>query len=445
MERQIVSPSVRGKQAAMNSEITVKFDMETGREMTDSFSFTGGIPCRLYSADGKIVYSRGMETDGCTVCRAMARAAGVDFKCEGTHKRAAKQAERFGGRYIYFCPSSMMFFASPIITGGALSGALVGGPVLCVEVDDYLDSGQLGSMNIDPAVTDSFRAAYAAVPRVEPHRLSHMSNQLFASAVCVSDSSHELFLSQNLNKQQNTIGEFIQQLKSEDDAQTYPIDKEQALVNAVSHGDRPEAGRLLNEILGYIFFITGGAETAQTRVTELIVMLSRAVIYCGADIGTTLKMTEASMRQIGRLHTLEDMAGWLSRILNQYLNLVFVTGDSKHANSIHKAVEYMNRNYASRLTLGEVAAHVGYSPAYFSRVFKDEMHSTFRVFLNEMRVEKSKPLLLAGNASISDICNMIGFEEQSYYCKVFRRITGVTPDKFRKRSRRIDREKEYGL
>ncbi|MBQ8263824.1 MAG: helix-turn-helix transcriptional regulator, partial [Oscillospiraceae bacterium] len=101
-------------------------------------------------------------------------------------------------------------------------------------------------------------------------------------------------------------------------------------------------------------------------------------------------------------------------------------------------------NFSGKLTLEEAAAVVGYSPAYFSRIFKEEMGVTFKEALNAIRIERSKNLLLSSSASIADICSMVGFNDQSYYCKVFKRLSGVTPDRFRKRSRRIDSDKEHG-
>lgn len=92
-----------------------------------------------------------------------------------------------------------------------------------------------------------------------------------------------------------------------------------------------------------------------------------------------------------------------------------------------------------------VASRAGYSPSYFSRIFKEEMGMTFKESLNEMRVERSKTLLLTTTEPVSTIASIAGFNDQSYFCKTFRRSTGVTPDKFRKRVRRIDAEKEYGL
>ena len=70
------------------------------------------------------------------------------------------------------------------------------------------------------------------------------------------------------------------------------------------------------------------------------------------------------------------------------------------------------------------------------------MGCSFRSQLNQLRVEKSKVLLLASNAPMSEIYAACGFEDQSYFCKVFKRLEGVTPDRYRKQSRRIDKDRE---
>lgn len=87
---------------------------------------------------------------------------------------------------------------------------------------------------------------------------------------------------------------------------------------------------------------------------------------------------------------------------------------------------------------------MGYSHSHFSKVFKEEMAVSFRTYLNQVRVEKSKYFLLSGMSTISEICDLCGFDDQSYYCKVFKKIVGTTPDRFRKQMRRIDEKREYG-
>ena len=69
----------------------------------------------------------------------------------------------------------------------------------------------------------------------------------------------------------------------------------------------------------------------------------------------------------------------------------------------------------------------------------------FKEYINELRIERSKTLLLNQDLTILEVGSVVGFSDQSYYCKMFKRATGVSPDVFRKRVRRINEEKEYGL
>ena len=85
---------------------------------------------------------------------------------------------------------------------------------------------------------------------------------------------------------------------------------------------------------------------------------------------------------------------------------------------------------------------MGFSPNYFSKVFKEEMGCTFSHYLSKLRIDRSKALLLVSKLSIREICDAVGYEEQSYFIKVFTRFTGVTPGKFRKRGGRLDSSKD---
>lgn len=416
------------------------FDMNIAREMVDSFAHASTIRCRLLDSKGELLYQQGDPVDECQFLKGL---PGEPPSCENLHLRGIYQAKRFGGRYIYSCAAGLTYFSAPIIVGGAVAGALVAGPVIITEAEDLLDD-IIVRRGVPGGGIRPVRQFFSGLPQVEPSRLNYMSTQLCANAIYISDSSHALMLLKNESGQQRSIGEYVQQLKSGSSAPPYPLEKEQELVSAITHGDKASAAALLNEILGHIFFFTPDPNTIQTRITELLVVLSRASMYGGGSAELIFDINFRYMQELRQLSTQEDVAHWLAKVLNRYTDLVFDLVDSKHKNVIRKAVNYMKNNCAKDLTLGELADHVGYSHSHFSKVFKEEMGCGFRVYLNQLRVEKSKPLLLSGSVSISEICSMCGFEDQSYYCKVFKKITGVTPDKFRKQMRRIDNTKEYG-
>ena len=75
--------------------------------------------------------------------------------------------------------------------------------------------------------------------------------------------------------------------------------------------------------------------------------------------------------------------------------------------------------------------------SYLSKIFKEEMDCTFTGYVSRVRIEKSRELLLDGSISIADIAVMVGFEDQSYFTKVFRRTVGVSPGEYRRRGGRV--------
>lgn len=123
--------------------------------------------------------------------------------------------------------------------------------------------------------------------------MSRLSLQLLADALYIGDSSRILMERQECEAQQQDIGGYIQQLKLEGAENVYPLSKEKALLRAITDGDQTEARKLLNELLGHIFFYTGGNfMMIRARSLELITLLSRAAVDGGADMEQILALNQ---------------------------------------------------------------------------------------------------------------------------------------------------------
>lgn len=94
---------------------------------------------------------------------------------------------------------------------------------------------------------------------------------------------------------------------------------------------------------------------------------------------------------------------------------------------IKKAVEYCIKNYESNITIDTICNELSINKSYFCKLFKSETGYTFTNFLNIFRVEKSKTLLNTTDMSLLDIAIGVGFNSQSYYSSVFKKITNKTP------------------
>ena len=71
------------------------------------------------------------------------------------------------------------------------------------------------------------------------------------------------------------------------------------------------------------------------------------------------------------------------------------------------------------------------SPAYLSRIFKKETGTSFNEYLSGVRIGKAKELLRHPELRLTDIAQMVGYEDQSYFAKVFKRVTGSSPSGYR--------------
>lgn len=95
-------------------------------------------------------------------------------------------------------------------------------------------------------------------------------------------------------------------------------------------------------------------------------------------------------------------------------------------------LRYINENYQDRITLKDIAAHVGIHPQYFSTFFKKQFHQNFVDYLNQYRVQKSMALLMSDTYSITDIAQLCGFCDHKTYGAAFKKVHQMTPSAFRK-------------
>ena len=217
------------------------------------------------------------------------------------------------------------------------------------------------------------------------------------------------------------------------DFKDYPWRLEKLLVQAISQRDETLAKELLNILLVNIYYYSKeDMQIMKTRIIELVVLLSRSAIDGGADGDEVLKQNHRYMENIQALETLDSLNKWLTAVLENFLGYMLNFSGIKHTYTISEVKSYVHENYSQKLTVEDIANHVYISKSYLSRIFKEETGDSLTVYINKVRIEKSMTFLADKSLTLIDISNMVGFDEQSYFTKVFKNIIGMSPGKFRK-------------
>lgn len=99
---------------------------------------------------------------------------------------------------------------------------------------------------------------------------------------------------------------------------------------------------------------------------------------------------------------------------------------------VRQACEYIRQHYAEQITLEEVSARVGLSPAYLSMLFKKEMDEGFAHYLMAVRIDQARELLRETNDSVARICQRVGYNDLKHFTHIFEKNVGVKPGVYRK-------------
>ena len=91
------------------------------------------------------------------------------------------------------------------------------------------------------------------------------------------------------------------------------------------------------------------------------------------------------------------------------------------------AIGYIKNHYTENITIDKICQEVGISKYHFVREFKRIIGVTPVNYINSLRIEKAKKLLLSGDYKVLDIQERCGFVNPSYFTALFRKVTGMTP------------------
>ncbi|MDL2229118.1 helix-turn-helix domain-containing protein [Treponema sp. OttesenSCG-928-L16] len=411
-------------------------------EVASYYKSALNVDCSVLGKDGHCV----TEADGtgslyCELCKKYRTSGSISddprsLPCTEMHIDAIQEAQRFGGIYIYICDQGFVFWTSPIFSYGHLIGALTSGTI-AVERDEIIESIQIMSHG-EISYEEADRLLGKKTP-ASPERVQAMAQILLVCAQQLSRGSDDLFETmRRRTDQQSQISTQIQMLKYDHRSSSvmpgYPLDKERMLLAALRRGDNDTGRKILNEMLGVLFFSDpDNFKSMQFRAIELVVLLSRASVSPGNAEENLLEANNRYLKRIQEAQNAEELTDILHIIVEHIAGQIFSYRGARHAAALRRAERFIMNNFTRKVSLSEIAAASGLSAPYFSTIFKEEMGENLSTYLNRLRVERAGHMLTETDLSLSEIAGHCGFEDQSWFSKIFKNYTGVSPGKYREK------------
>ncbi|MDR1618839.1 MAG: helix-turn-helix domain-containing protein [Treponema sp.] len=421
------------------------------RELLNFYEKAADCIVQVLGQDGRPLESRHpKDLFFCELCKKYQKDGKVcgknEYPCTRMHLGAIEESQKVGGSYIYTCDIGFIYWVSPIYSGGRGAGVLISSGVLAIEREKAVENvyracgGKISRGEVEGYLAEFPRKSYEEVKALA------QLMQICADRISGSKEDY-MEIRKRIARQESNLSGQIRLIKSHRNTGNagsgYPLDKERMLLAALRRGDNDAGRKILAELLNILYVTApGNFEFFQFRAIELVVLLSRAAVSAdfsrdksgnAIDDRAILEANNRYLKKIEDSRNIKELIDILHVIMERLAGKIFSFQGIRHSSALRKAERYIWENYTRKISLQEIANASGLSAPYFSTIFKNEIGENLSSYLNRLRVEKAATMLAETGMTLSEIAAACGFEDQSWFSKIFKSFTGTSPGKYREK------------
>ncbi|MHB9024385.1 MAG: AraC family transcriptional regulator [Armatimonadota bacterium] len=367
-----------------------------------TYAQTWGLSCVLTDADGVVIH-------GTLACAAE---CSHNTDCALSRRRAIMQSAYWGEAFLLECQHGSVIWAVPVMVNARIIGGLVSA-VSEIRTPDCV------SLALSPV--DISRAAAGLLTLATEANLTNAALLDARRAATRRETDRARAMYDLPDREFHSIRD------------VYRVE-EPALIMAIKRSDRSAAREILNRMLARIYFL--GSECPQVLksfLLELVVMMSRSAVEAGGDSEELLGANYSAFAELTSIETEEELCAWLVSTLERIMDAIRAHHHYPISELLDVAIQYIREHLHENLTRDQVAAIACLSPSHFSRMVKQRFGHSFTELLAHMRADAACVMLAQTEKSLVHVCLDCGFCDQSYFTKVFQKITGSTPGEYRRR------------
>lgn len=416
-------------------------------KMLQYFSVFSGLKVELVDKRGITLVSTENRVPDCQFCKLIKSDSEGQRKCYRSYAKANREAAKYGEPYVFRCHAGLVAWAVPIMIQSHPC-AIVCGQVLMWEIEDYfLDEITMMVKGLDVDVSAVKQATldlnYLSSDKVQAisELLLVVANQIMNNEETVFTEQKHIFdyqaaLSEHFSDHKKVAGFSPSAIEVR---HNYTKDIERDLIARIRSGDTDAAGKHVDDLMAEVMK-SGPKSTLDVkgRVVELLVNLSHAAVDGGMNEEVMTSLNSRFYEELYQKETVEEICYWTKKIVNIYSEEIRKAQNKDNYQAVYTAADYIRKNFREKITVHDIGEKVHLSDSYLSHLFSDTFGRTITEYITFVRIEYSKTLLAKPGLSISEIALDCGFEDVSYFSRVFKKSEGITPRDYKKKAFSVD-------
>lgn len=203
------------------------------------------------------------------------------------------------------------------------------------------------------------------------------------------------------------------------------------LVGYLQTFNRKNVAETLYGLENYLYNVQNDISEVKLFLTDLYLRIKEKInlIYNTLDIPFPTNSTVIDF--IEKKYYMYEIILFLSEQFEMIMN---ATGNPSRSSVLDDILYYIEHNYQGNIKLETIAPLFGYNSAYLGKIFNKTVGESFNSYVDHMRIEHSKELLLQNNYKVYEIAEKVGYRNVDYFHKKFRKYVGESPAEFRKKN-----------
>ena len=210
---------------------------------------------------------------------------------------------------------------------------------------------------------------------------------------------------------------------------------EQQITSIISSGDTGMLDRWVTEAPTVRAGTMANSFIRQSKNTLIVsaALFSRTAINAGVSIEDAFRMSDSFIQQCENAQSIDEINYLTYRMVYDFTAEVGRVKRLTDNSSLRSSVYYYVLHHISDpITVSELADHLYMSRSHLSTVFKKTYGLDLNKYIHQIKIDKAEDLLKDRSKTITQISGYLGYSSSSHFCRVFKQITGITPNEFRR-------------